>query len=131
MITGKELPIDTSATAQDMADAMFGEGIKITSASYTGADSASGIYSNADEVVPGVAPSDSGVILSTGSAQDFTQSEGDANTASGTTTNHQLAGDAQLTAMSGQQTYDAAVFEAEFEPAGSTLTMQVVFSSEE
>ena len=33
--------------------------------------------------------------------------------------------------MAGAQTFDAAVFEAEFIPAGSTQTMQFVFSSEE
>ncbi|MEO1549869.1 MAG: choice-of-anchor L domain-containing protein [Pseudomonadota bacterium] len=131
MVTGNELPIDTSASAAEMADAMFGDGITVLNASYTGADSASGVYSDGQAVMPGVAPSDTGVILSTGKAEDITQSSGDANRSAGTTTNHQNPGDAQLTAMSGQQTFDAAVFEAEFVPAGSTLTMQVVFSSEE
>jgi len=37
-----ELNVDTSATAMDMANAMFGNGISITSASFTGAGAASG-----------------------------------------------------------------------------------------
>jgi len=131
MPTASELPIDTEASALDMAQAMFGTGISIVTASYSGAASASGIYSDGDAVAPGVTPSESGVILSTGRATDITNSAGDANTSAGTTTNQGLGGDDDLTAVSGQATFDAAVFEADFVPEGSTLTMQVVFSSEE
>lgn len=131
MPTASELPIDTSATAMDMANAMFGNGITIQTASYTGADTASGIYTNGDSVAPGVTPSDTGVILSTGKAADITNSSGDVNTSAGTSTDQGTAGDSDLTAISGQQTYDAAVFEADFVPDGSTLTMQITFSSEE
>jgi len=131
MVTASELPIETNVTADDMAKAMFGNGIEILEASYTGAASASGIYSDADTVIPGVAPADSGVILSTGRAEDFTNSSGDANTVAWKSTNHSLAGDSDLDAIAGAKTYDAAVFEASFIPAGDTLTMQVTFSSEE
>jgi len=131
MPTASELPIDTSATAMDMADAMFGSGITIESASYSGAGQASGIYSDGDTVAPEITPSDTGVILSTGDARDITNSSGDANVSSGTSTTNYTSGDSDLSAMAGVNTYDAAVFEAEFVPEGSTLTMQVVFSSEE
>ncbi len=131
MPTASELPIDTSATASDMANAMFGNGITIVSASYAGASSASGIYSNGDQAAPGVTPSDTGVILSTGQASDITNSSGDVNTSASTTTNHHLGGTSDLNAIAGMQTYDAAVFEATFVPDGSTLTMQITFSSEE
>ncbi|PSL16567.1 choice-of-anchor L domain-containing protein [Shimia abyssi] len=131
MPTASELPIDTSASAMDMANSMFGSGISIESASYTGANAASGIYSDGDAVAPGVTPSDTGVILSTGRATSITNSSGDANTSSGTSSNNRTAGDSDLDDLSGVKTYDAAVFEAEFVPDGSTLTMQVVFSSEE
>lgn len=131
MATASELKIDVGATATDMAEAMFGDGIKIVSASYTGADAASGIYTGADQTMPGVAPSDSGVILSTGSATDITNDSGDVNTINGTTTDFGLAGDSDLDQMVGAKTHDAAVFEAQFVPQGDTLTMQVTFSSEE
>jgi hypothetical protein len=131
MATASELPIDTSASAMDMADAMFGTGITVLDASYQGAGHASGIYSQGDSVAPGVTPSDSGVILSTGRASDITNSSGDANTSSGTSTANFTSGDAGLSAISGQATFDAAIFDAEFIPEGSTLTMQVVFASEE
>lgn len=126
-----KLPVDTTANATQMADAMFGTGINVVSASYSGADSASGVYSNGDSAAPDITPSDTGVILSTGAASDITSGGSDVNTSSGTTTSHGLGGDADLTAVSGQQTYDASVFEADFVPDGSVLTMQVVFSSEE
>ncbi|MFB9149677.1 choice-of-anchor L domain-containing protein [Roseovarius ramblicola] len=131
MATASDLPIDTSASAMDMAEAMFGTGITVTGASYQGAGRASGIYSQGDSTAPGVTPSDSGVILSTGRASDITNPSGDANTSPGTSTANDTSGDAGLSAISGQSTYDAAIFEAEFVPEGSTLTMQVVFSSEE
>ncbi len=133
MPTAQELPIDTSASAEQMAEAIFGNGIEIESASYTGASSASGIYSNGDTIAPGVTPSDTGVILSTGRATDFTNSSGstNTNTSSGRSTSHGTAGDSDLDAIAGATTYDAAVFEADFVPEGSNLTMQFVFSSEE
>lgn len=131
MTTANSLPVDTSASAMDMADAMFGTGITVVSATYTGADTASGIYSNGDSIAPDLTPSDTGVILSTGKATDITNSSGDPNSTSGKTTAHGTAGDAGLMDMAGQDTYDAAIFEAEFIPEGSTMTMQIVFSSEE
>lgn len=131
MPTASELPIDTNASANDMAEAMFGNGITIVSSSYTGATGASGIYSDGDATAPNLTPSDTGVILSTGNAADVTNSSGDVNTSAGTSTNHGNSGDSDLTSVSGQTTYDAAIFEAEFIPEGSTLTMQIVFSSEE
>ena len=131
MPTASELPIDTSATAQEMAEAMFGNGISIQSASYTGAGASSGIYSDGDATAPGVTPSDTGVILSTGQARDITNSSGDVNDSSNTTTQMGTSCDSDLSAIAGGQTYDAAIFEAEFIPSGSTLTMQFTFSSEE
>jgi len=131
MVTAAKLPIDTSASAQAMAEAMFGSGIEIMSASYTGAGLASGIYTNGDAIAPDLTPSDTGVILSTGKASDVTQASGDPNRAAGTSTNFQNPGRADLNEIAGATTYDAATFEATFVPAGSILTMQIVFSSEE
>jgi hypothetical protein len=131
MVTASELSINSDVSALEMADAMFGSGIKIVSASYTGASGAKGIYSGADTTSPGLAPSDSGVILSTGKVSDITQSSGDPNTVAGMSTDHKLAGDADLSEIAGAKTFDAAVIEASFVPQGSTLTMQVTFSSEE
>lgn len=107
MAITSELPIDTGASAMDMANAMFGAGISVLDASYQGAVQASGIYSQGDSVAPGVTPSDSGVILSTGRAADITNSSGDANISAGTSTSNFTSGDADLSAISGQSTFDA------------------------
>ena len=131
MPTASELPVDTSATAMEMADAIFGSGVTIESASYSGAGRASGIYSDGDDTAPELTPADIGVILSTGDARDITNSSGQANVRSNLSHNNRTDGDDDLDNMSGAKTYDAALFEAEFVPEGSTLTMQVVFSSEE
>ncbi|THD76973.1 Hint domain-containing protein [Thalassobius vesicularis] len=114
-----------------MAETMFGSGVQIVSADYTGASASSGIYTNGDEVAPDITPSDTGVILSTGRATSITNSSGDANTSASTSGNMHTGGDADLNQIAGVQTYDAAIFEATFIPDGSTLTMQVTFSSEE
>jgi len=132
MSTASELPIDTSASAMDMAQAMFGTGITIVSASYTGDAFSSGIYTDGLTVAPGVMPSDTGVILSTGYVSDFTNSSGDSNQKPGTSSDTAgVNNDPGLNAIAGTTTYDAAIFEASFIPDGSTLTMQIVFSSEE
>lgn len=120
-----------SASAMQMAQAMFGSGVTVVSATYTGQSGQAGIYSGADVTMPGVAPSDSGVILSTGNVSDFTQSSGDANVGENTTTAFNTPGDSMLSHVSGQTTFDAAVFSATFVPTGNMLTMQIVFSSEE
>lgn len=132
MVAAQELNINTNASALQMADSMFGAGVEVTDASYSGDDLSSGIYSGADATMPGVAPSDSGVILSTGHAEDITNSSGEANQSSKTTTNTDgINYDSGLTEIAGVRTYDAAIFEATFVPEGNVLSMQVSFSSEE
>jgi len=132
-----ELNVDTSATAMDMANAMFGNGISITSASFTGAGAASGTYTGGLSTLGSLTQSDTGVILSTGNVTDFTNSSGtaDTNTNAGTTTNHtgvgEVDGDTELNAVSGQATQDGAFFDATFVATGDLLTMQFVFTSEE
>jgi len=132
MVAAAELPIDTSASAMDMANAMFGSGMTIVDATYTGDNTSSGIYSDGDATAGAVTPSDSGVILSTGHATDFTNDSGDSNHHSNTSSNTSgVDGDADLNSVAGASTYDASIFEATFVPVGETLTMQFVFSSEE
>ncbi|MGY3437037.1 Hint domain-containing protein [Marinovum sp. KMM 9879] len=118
-----------------MADAMFGEGVTVVSATYSGDAAASGVYTGGQATLGELSPSDTGVILSTGQAGDITNSSGttDTNTAGNTGTDNAggIDGDADLNAVSGQDTFDGAFLEASFVPDGDTLTMQLVFSSEE
>lgn len=132
MTDASELPVQTGVSAMKMAQEMFGQGIKIVSATYQGDPNSAGIYSDADKVAPGVAPSDRGVILSTGNAGSITNSKGSTNQASDTTTDTKgVDGDAMLDKIAGFKTYDGAIFSAKFVPTGSVLTMQITFSSEE
>jgi len=136
MATAQQLAINTSATAIDMANEIFGSGITIHSASFAGDAVQSGIYSGATTTIPGISPTDSGVILSTGNVQGFAPyADGSTNTnrSAGTTTDTAggIDGDAQLDALAGANTLDGAIFQADFTPDGDWITLQFVFSSEE
>lgn len=135
MAIANELTINATASALDLAQTMFGDGITVVSATYSGDPTSVGIYSGALSTIPGIVPSDSGVILSTGDVTNFTNSSGttDTNTASNTGTDQAggVDGDAQLNTLAGEATFDGAILSADFIPTGDMLTMQFVFSSEE
>jgi hypothetical protein len=134
MAIATELPVNTGATALDMANEIFGAGITVNSATYSGAGASSGIFTNGDTISSGVTPSDSGVILSTGNAVDFTNNSGttNTNTSGGTSTNTTgINNDADFNAVSGGATYDASFLEIDFTPSGSVFTIDFVLSSEE
>jgi plastocyanin len=83
MATATELPIDSGASATDMANAIFGDGVTVVSATYSGDALSSGIYTDGDAVSGGVTPSDTGVILSTGRVDDFTSGPTTGNNGNG------------------------------------------------
>ena len=127
-----ELPIDTSATAVQMAETIFGDSVQVVSATYTGDNDSSGIYTNGNTISPGVTPGDTGIILSTGEASDFTNATGQTNQSSGNTS--PSSGPNNLTFLNdaaGARTYDASILEVEFIPTGNVMTMQFVFASDE
>ncbi|MBT0957491.1 Hint domain-containing protein [Alphaproteobacteria bacterium KMM 3653] len=132
MVTASELNINTNAGATAMANAIFGPGVTVVSASYTGDNDSSGIFTGGDATSPGVTPSDTGVILSTGDAEDFTNSNGQSNQS--TNTGSQTSGpngQAWFNAEAGTSTFDASFIDVTFVPDTDVLTMQFVFSSEE
>ncbi len=134
MPIGQNLNYNTGASAMQMAQTIFGPGTTILSANYTGDARSSAIYSGADTISPGVAPADSGVILSTGRATDFTSATGNTNTnvSPWTSTNTKGPnGDPDFNALAGTQTYDASFLEVTFIPDGSQLTLDFVLASEE
>ncbi len=139
MVQASELSIDTGgASATEMAQTIFGDGVTVVSATYSGGSGySSGTYSGGgDTTSPGVTPpGDTGVILSTGRARDFTNSSGgQANQDTNTSTN---TGGGQnnnpdFNAAAGARTYDASYMDIDFIPTGGdTMTMQFVFSSDE
>lgn len=146
MVAPSELSINTGASATQMAQTIFGDGVTVLSASYTGDPLSSGIYTGGLSTSPGVVPGDTGVILSTGHVRDFTNSAGsgggwwswwgggsqnsnqNSDTSSNTTGPNNRP---DFNAAAGANTYDAAYLDVSFVPEGDTLTMQFVFSSEE
>ena len=135
MVAASELPIQTvreGVDATDMAEAIFGNGVQVVSASYSGDIDSAGIYSNGDSVAPGVTPSDTGVILSTGNAEDFTNSNGSSNQSTNTSTNTTgQNNNSVFNSAAGAPTRDASYLDVDFIPDGNVMTMQFVFSSEE
>jgi len=135
MVAASELPITTvreGTTATQMAQEIFGNGVIVTGATYYGDSDSAGIYNNGDSLSPGVTPGDTGVIMSTGEVQDFTNSSGQSNQSTNTSTN--TSGTNYYTPYNnaaGGTTYDASTLDIDFIPDSNILTMQFVFSSEE
>jgi PKD repeat protein len=116
-----------SLSAADLADALVGEGVAVSNAVYTGADSSGGTFEfTGDHDVIGIAD---GIILSSGWLSDV---EGP-NSGPATTRQLGTPGDADLTALSGFATYDASVLEFDFEVAegADRVYFEYVFGSEE
>jgi len=122
------LEFDTTASADEMADRMFGPGVEVVSASYTGDPMASAIFVNGNAAAANAVPADSGVILSSGHVTAFAGAN-DAQWTSHRTDG--VDGDPVLNAVAGVPTFDGAIFESTFIPVGDTLTMQLTFGSEE
>ncbi|MFN7223927.1 MAG: Hint domain-containing protein [Paracoccaceae bacterium] len=131
MATGAELNYNINASATAMANAMFGNGVTVVGASYTGPNYSSATFTNGN-LSPGVLPSSSGVILSTGDVRSFTQSGGDPNRSTGTSMDTSgVNNNSQFNAIAGRTTYDAAWIDVDFIPTGNVMAMRFVFSSEE
>ncbi|KPA22774.1 hypothetical protein shim_10620 [Shimia sp. SK013] len=130
-----ELNIDAGATATEMAEEIFGDPGRIVTSDYTGDAASSGVYTGADTTSAGVAPADSGVILSTGHVDDFTNSHGGTNTNTSASTSTNTSGEnnnALFNAAAGTNTYDASYLTIDFNgTAGELLTIDFVLSSEE
>ena len=117
-----------------MAQTILGDEIFIVGATYDGANRASGIYNDVDNVSGDFLPSQTGVILSTGRASSITNTSGEANQRSNTSTdNNTNDGDADFNALAGRSTFDAAFLEIDFIPPSDVnfMSMQFLFSSDE
>ena len=130
-----ELTYDTDATALAMAQTIFGDGVTIVDATYTGDARASAIYSDGDTLAPGVVPGDTGVILSTGIADRFTNASSTNTNARAniTTPNKGPNKDPDFDALAGRNTFDASFLEIDFipDPDVEFITLEFVFASEE
>ncbi len=136
MFQGVEIPIDRNASATEMAQTKFGDGVTVVGASYTGDDDSSGVYTNGDSITPGMTPADSGVMFSTGDLRGFTNStpwwSSNSNQSNSTTTTSSGPNnESGFNAAAGTGTFDASFLDADFIPTGDAMTMRFVFASEE
>ncbi len=133
MVAASELSISQDASDLQMAQEIFGDGVTIVSADYSGDNWSSGIYTGGDSTSPGVVPGDSGIILSTGRASNFTNSNGNANQSTNTSSDMRwgIDNDPDFNAAAGTNTYDASFLDVTFIPDTNLMAMQFVFSSEE
>ena len=135
MVRGVEIPIDDRASAVEMAETIFGDGVQVVSASYIGDNDSPGMYPQGNSISPGVMPSDTGVMFSTGDLNGFTNStpcwSGNSNQSMSTTTNSSGPNnDPLFNAAAGTNTYDASYLDVDFNPTGDVMTMQFVFATE-
>jgi hypothetical protein len=109
-------------TPQDLVQSLVGVGVQVSNVTYTGANVAAGNFVGGQNTIG----FGTGVILSSGLAAGVVGTAGNlASTTNGT------PGDADLTAIAGNPSLDAAVLEFDFVPEGDLLTFQYVFGSEE
>ncbi|GAA1058300.1 hypothetical protein GCM10017608_34940 [Agromyces luteolus] len=115
-------PVDPAALAQTLV----GPGVAISNVTYVGDPVSAGSFSGGAASVG----FDAGVTLGSG---DIADTVGPTNDAPGTETLVGTGGDADLTALAGFPTYDAAVMEFDFTvPAGATtIYFRYTFGSEE
>jgi hypothetical protein len=114
---------DQALTASDLAQALVGTGVSISNVTYTGAAIAAGTFKGGASIIG----FDSGIILSNGAVSNVIGPNCD----TGITWVNNTAGDADLTAIIGQPTHDAAVLEFDFNPSSPTIRFQYVFASDE
>lgn len=132
-ISHGQLTTNTSLTPQQLVEnILVGQGVTISNVTYTGSINAIGQFNGVASNI-GI---DQGIILSTGTVLDQVQGgikNGPVgpNNNGGAGTSWFTAGDASLSALINDQTYDAAVLEFDFIPQGDTVKFNYVFASEE
>ncbi len=115
--------LTSAVTATNLAQMLAGPGVTISNVTYVGAQVAAGQFSGGT----GIIGFEDGVILSSGCAKNVIGP----NASNNITCNNGTAGDAQLTALAGFPTFDAAVLEFDLVPNQSTLAFDYVFASDE
>ncbi len=113
----------TTLTPTKIAAALVGPGVTISNVVHTGDPTAAGTFSGGATSV-----GFDGVALSSGA---IANTVGPDNIESDKTSGFGTAGDADLTALSGFETYDASVLEFDFVPNADTIYFRYVFGSEE
>jgi hypothetical protein len=116
--------VDTSGSAQSIAQQLVGPGVAVSNVQFTGSDLARGTFTFNDPSVLGMS---SGVILGTGNANEVVGP----NTSDSNSTDFGLPGDADLSALAGYDTHDAAILSFDFVPTTNQVAFQYAFGSDE
>jgi hypothetical protein len=119
-----QLVVNSNLTPEEMVQFFVGSGINYSNVTYTGADTARGIFTNGSTTNLGV---DHGLALTSGTIYIIPGPDNSGSTgySSG------MPGDSLLSALVGTTTYDACVLEFDFVPAADTAWCDFVFGSEE
>jgi len=118
------LVVTQNNNANDLVDTILGDGITYSNLSNSGDANAFGTFTGGISAGIGI---ESGIMLSSGNISDAVGP----NTGNGTTTDFGAAGDADLTAISGFDTHDAAFITFDFTTTSGDLFFNYVFASEE
>jgi len=110
-------------TPEDLVHTLTCGGLTVSNITYTGADVAAGIFQS----TPGIIGLDEGIILSTGNIANVVGP----NMSDRISVDNGAAGDADLDALAGDPTHDAAVLEFDFVANADTIQFRYVFASDE
>lgn len=114
-----------SLDEDDLVQEILGPGMTYSGVSYTGNDVAAGKFTGG--IAAGISM-ESGVVMSSGSLNNAIGPNEEENISR----NNNEPGDADLTALAGEPTYDASVLEFDFNPGANTaIFIQFVFGSDE
>lgn len=116
--------VQSGYSATQLAQSLVGAGVSISNATFTGGATAAGSFAFTDPTVIGFG---NGIVLSSGNVADVVG----VNAADSTSTDFANAGDADLTALAGYDTHDAAVLEFDFVPSANQVVFQYSFASDE
>ena len=122
-----QITVDQASTNNEVEqlveDVLLGSCVTVSNVNYTGPASAAGTFDASGTTFT----MQSGILLTTGSANTAIGPDDDNNAG----VNQNTSGDADLTALATENTYDAVVLEFDFVPEDDTLTFRYVFASEE
>ncbi|MFM1874574.1 MAG: hypothetical protein RL266_311, partial [Bacteroidota bacterium] len=113
----------TNQVEQLVEDVLLGACVTVSNVNYVGPASAAGTFNAAGSSFT----MQNGILLTTGSANTAIGPDNDNDAG----VNQNRPGDADLTVLATETTYDAVILEFDFVPQDDTLTFRYVFGSEE
>jgi hypothetical protein len=123
-IANAGLVVNQNNNANQLVNNILGSGISTSNITSTGVSGAFGTFTGGTSAGIGI---ESGIMLSSGNIVDAVGP----NSNDATATNHGTAGDNDLTQISGNLTFDAAILTFDFISDGGDIFFNYVFASEE